>query len=505
LIYQETLRFLKQHIKRPTVDFKWKELDNIAFFNVIYKKHSLNEVLEEISEIRQAFRMLFEPIGVAIVRYDEITGIGLKVIPYSVKPAQSKHLNSIIEIILSNRNQIEHPFNGKKNQLALKGKIRRNINAELEDSDESVNKKDLIKYAIKKALKLTEKDVVLLRKRRYIVRFFDTNRKVEHEISKDEELDEVYQLEELASDYDDFFEEVDMKNFLDIVIDSVMKNELSFEKSDNFYYENNAHKIIRKAISKELEKYIDDDVIYRDAFSEYIFRTNFVRMHERIAIVLLEEIVNKNNFAESFIKYYSGETILRHGKKYQIPSLESSEGGKWNVVSVISIASLFIKTRNKKGDYTVEYNKLVSIVADLKEKHDKVHVKFEAYCNMKEKVQNAIELAKEQLEQTQLTFRAHSKDSLNDDEKHRLLREEKEYERRVVELQDKVIEIEKVRLSTQRELFEKKEFLKTYETKLSNVKSEIRSLEQNLMVNSGSYQTILTSLTKALMQRKRVI
>ena len=65
---------------------------------------------------------------------------------------------------------------------------------------------------------------------------------------------------------------------------------------------------------------------------------------------VIQSTDENTSYAEMFLKYYSGETILRHGKKYQIPSLESAEGGKWNVVSVISIASLFIKTRNKKDN-----------------------------------------------------------------------------------------------------------------------------------------------------------
>ena len=444
MIYQDSLRFLKQHIKNISTNYKWSELDNIDYFNTMYKRYTHDEIEASISEVGQAFKDLFQGVGKLIFKYDTIKGIIFKVLPYSVSPKRSQHLNNIITIILQNRENIEHKHNQKDEQIILKGKIRRHINSEIVDSKEAVNKKELIKEAIRQALQLNTKDIILLFKRKYIVRIFNEPKKVV--AVKEEAVATLYSEESLAVDHNDFFEEVDYKTFLDASIDVVMDNALSFQKSDNSYYEQHAHKAIKDALYQELSKYLEDSSDYIEAFSEYIFKKDFIPIHERIASSLLYEVVRKNEEAKKFLEYYSGEIILSHGKKYQLPYLQTQENGKWNIVSVISIATMWIKTNEKKDLASIELNKTLKVLNDVQGSLINLESQFDA--------------------------------------SQQLQMENHDLQTRLIQKQDQISSLEKER---------------------NKLKVEVHKLEQNLSVNNSSYKVILTALTKALMQRKSVI
>ncbi len=508
MIYQDTLRFLRRKIKKTTSDYQWRELDNIDFFNMLFARYELDEIKTNTQEIKEAFRDFFEPVGKLLFKFDITDGVQFKIIPYSVKPSQSKHLNRLVEIIKENRTAIIHPYNGREDQIALSGKIRRRINSEIADSEESVNKKELIKYAIKQALKLSDKDIILLSKRKYIVKLFQKVEKKEpvQSIEQKPEKYHGYDIEELAEDYEQFFEDIDAKSFIDGIVDKVLEDKLSFDKIDNFFYEQNANKIFKEAIEKELKKYLEEDAqTFIEAFADYIFRMNFIAIHERVAIALLESIVKKNQSAEKFLKYYSGETLLRHGKKYQIPYLQTEDGGKWHVASVISIASLFIKTRNKRDKYSIELNKILQELENATDVLQKSEQRFETLKSMKEKLQKSLEATLEALENIEMTFKAYSKERMDEVEQHRLLREEKEYNKSADEIKDRLAEIENQRKKAQESYFIQKEKVATLTNKRNELKSEIHNLEHSLMVNNGSYQSILTSLTKAIMQKKVIV
>jgi hypothetical protein len=46
-----------------------------------------------------------------------------------------------------------------------------------------------------------------------------------------------------------------------------------------------------------------------------------------------------------FLKYYSLNIVIVNGEKYMVPPLETEEGLKWNVISMLSIAKVYTRTR----------------------------------------------------------------------------------------------------------------------------------------------------------------
>ena len=190
MIYHYIRRYLKNVYEKPSLKIKWSQLDNIKFFHFIEDRYTMEEFRKELSEAKEAFRDFFEPIGTLLFRYKEDNGIAFKILPYSIEAKDSKYLSKLIHIIQNNRKAILYPYNNQNNQLAITGKIRRAINAEIYDIKESVNKKELIKYAIRKALDLSERDIVIQLKRIYLVKILQENQSLPKVVTKEKtELD----------------------------------------------------------------------------------------------------------------------------------------------------------------------------------------------------------------------------------------------------------------------------------------------------------------------------
>ena len=93
-----------------------------------------------------------------------------------------------------------------------------------------------------------------------------------------------------------------------------------------------------------MEIYDDSDGFFT-GFAGYIFRIHFKDVFEHIADLILNEIAISKTSIIEFLKYYSQDIILVGGKKYKVPSLESKEGLRWNVGSMLSITKIYIKSK----------------------------------------------------------------------------------------------------------------------------------------------------------------
>lgn len=363
MVYQDVRRYLKNTFNNPSLKFEWTTLDNIKFFAFIEARYRTEELSREVSEMKEAFKDFFEPIGKIVFRYKDESGVKLKVFPYRVNPKDSKHLKNIIKIINNNRKSIEYPYKGQNDQIAILGKIRRDVNREIADSDESVNKKELIKQAIRIALDLKDRDIVTQLKRKYIVKIFSKNSVLEKEAKEDvivlDERDGIqnrfngYNHEEIEATYKEVFIKGNIKieNFLKSAMEKVFIEKLDFNRISNYYYESKSLGIIHSAITKELSNYLSLEKDFITGVSGYLMRKHFQNIHEIMAIKLIECIYDKEANAKEFLLHYSGKIILLDKKKYQIPSLETETGEKWNSSSLIGICNLWMNTKRKKIIY----------------------------------------------------------------------------------------------------------------------------------------------------------
>ena len=379
MLYQYVKRYLKNTLEEAKIDFSWSPLDNIKFFNFVNRRYSNQEFAKEIAEVKEAFRDFFEPVGKIVFRYKEESGIKFKIFPYHVAPKDSKHLKNIINIIKTNRKYIQYPYQEQNDQIAILGKIRRAINLEVNDTQESVNKRELTKYAISKALELGEKDIVVALKRKYIVKIFQKNilLDIDKEVSAPIQREGIanrfngYTKEEIEETYKELFirSNSNIDYFIKSVIKKVSKEKLNFKVISNKYYEANALKILHETIAQELSHYVALEKDYLLGVTGYLMRKHFQSLHESMAIVLIECIYEKNENANDFLSYYNGNTILIDNKKYQIPSLETDKGEKWNSGTLIGICNLWMHTKKKKEEYE---HKLVDTDMKLEELEKKL-------------------------------------------------------------------------------------------------------------------------------------
>ncbi|MDF1874518.1 hypothetical protein JHD48_02090 [Sulfurimonas sp. SAG-AH-194-I05] len=395
MIYLDVKRYLKTTYLKPSLSFEWTPLYNIQFFAFIETKYTSTEFNKEISEVKEAFKDFFEPIGKVVFRYKEESGIRFKIFPYSVQPQNSKHLKNIIKIINSNRKHIKYPYQEQNDQIAILGKIRREINQEIGDTQESINAKELIKHSIRIALDLGERDIVVQLKRKYIVKIFQKNKilEVEKEVAVqtieprkgEQNRFNGYSKKEIEEAYTTIFnkEESLIDTFLETSMDGIFLDTLDFRVITNKYYEENALKVIHSGIAKELTNYVSFEKDYLFGMSGYIMRLHFHKIHEIMAVRLIECIYDKDVNANKFLSFYNGNIILIDNKKYKIPSLETEDGQQWNNSSLIGICNLWMNTKTRQKTYqaklvdtNMKLDALEKKLSFIKPERDKQELRF---------------------------------------------------------------------------------------------------------------------------------
>ena len=520
MLYTYTKRYLKKNYKLST-SITWGVLDNVQFFNYIYERYTQEEFEKEISEVKEAFKDFFEPVGNILFRYKDGT-IKIKIFPYVLKPQDSIYLDELISIIKNNPKAIKYPYKGQMNQIAITGKIRRAINQVLYQSNESINKKELIKYAIRKALELNERDIIVQLKKIFVVKIYHKTNAV---AKNTEEIDSIdlheyddkknessanryngYDEEELKATYKELFPtEEELENFLNTTMDTLFQTKLNFKTITNKYYEENSLKLIHSQMAKELENYSSYEKDFLYGLAGYIFRQNFQKVHELMAMEIIKCIYEQDKNAKEFMLYYNGDTIIKDNKKYIIPSLETEDGRKWNNSSLIGICNLWMNIKKKKT--TIE-NKIKEINNKINKLNQGLSVVEPEIKKLEKELEEKNEIyTKKQKEykEMEIKFKLLQNSKKNSNEYFTMLKkldkantELMAYKSAVKDIQNKIDIIKESNMSSYIELAHYKDLKK-------NLLLDLRA--QTLNINSKSQQMdpILNSLAKALMSRKKLI
>ena len=515
MIYQYVKRYLKSTLKEPKLNYPWSMLDNVQFMNYIKQRYTEEEFAKGISEVKIAFQDFFDPVGNIVFRYKENNGIKFKVFPYRVKVQNSKHLKNIIKIIKNNQQQVQYPYLGQNDQIAIMGKIRREINKETFQTQESINVRELITYAIRISLNLKDEDIITQLKRKYIIKIFNKNTilDIENEVAAPVKREgksnrfNGYSAEEIEETYKDIFKKngASIDNFLKTIMQTIFENDLNFRIIDNKYYENKSLTIIHHQITQELTNYTKIEGDYLLGVAGFLMRKHFYKIHELMAIELIECIYEKNINANDFLLFYNGNTVLMNNNKYIIPSLESADGKQWNNSSLIGICNLWMNTKKKKETYE---QKLLETNMKLQEIEKKL-----SYIQPEKKLQESIILKTEsklkaflkQHEELQSKLHYLENTRLNSTEYFVLEKEVTESSLKLKKLQDTIKEathklqvIKDTNITTYSEL---EYFSNQKKLLLQDIKV------QNLNVDSKNVQIdpIIESIVKVLMQRTKLV
>jgi hypothetical protein len=403
----------------------------------------------------------------------------------------------IIYLIEDNSDLIEY----KKNQITIIPSALRNGIYELvqENSSENFDEKDLIKVAVRKALKLKESDIIVLKQEQIFIKIFNEAKR--NKVSASEVntiagrfngIDES----ELDDFYDEYFSKEESKTFFNSIVKQFVEAYFIEEKIDNNLYEKNVFGYIQELVMEQLTNEFDHCLEFLKGFSGYVFRIHFNDVFESIAEFMLNEISISNEYMIDFLKYYSLNIVIVKGEKYQVPALETEDGLRWNVISMLSIAKVYTRTRDsvsrlQKEIYVVDEQILGLFVNELSPVE---------YNNLykKEKQKLSDQLRKEgrvledMLDSVHRAKNENIKDAIRLDIK-RAKQDIRETKKSIDNLADKEIERKKI-----------DKYVKL-EREIDTMLRELKSQEKILAQNKNSFISIKKSLVKALISKKQRI
>ena len=261
----------------------------------------------------------------------------------------SANLDSIIEVIESSDDLIEYDYKDHENQILIPKIIVDKINKLLSTTVlKERDFKEITKQSIKRGFELSGNDIVISKNGEFFIKLFEKTKK--HQVDEKDKntianryngIDE----EELEDFYDEFFGESENRKFFGYVAKEFVDTYLKSKKITNDIYEKNVFSYIHTIVFERLVEIYDDSDGFFTGFAGYIFRLHFKEVFEHIADLVLDEIAISNTTIIEFLKYYSQDIIVVGGKKYKVPSLESQEGLRWNVGSMLSITKIYIKSK----------------------------------------------------------------------------------------------------------------------------------------------------------------
>ncbi|MEA1919013.1 MAG: hypothetical protein U9N52_04175 [Campylobacterota bacterium] len=511
MIYQDTLRYLKRKLSTPKKNQEWGGHENFALLHYLQSRYSDTEIEQNSREIKIAFRDFFESAGSLIFRFSLDKGVAFKITPYSLNPQDSSHLQSLITIIKNSRRNIDYPYQGREDQIAIFGRTRRAMNAELAETDEHVNKKALVQFAIKKALGLSDRDVILNQKRKYLIKIFQAMPHLEKEVKAPSEIDQSerrfngYEPQNLENHYNEFFLEQDLDTFLDGVMAVLFQEKLNFDEISNDYYEKHVLSLIRAQIALELSYYVSQNKNYLIGFAGFIFRKHFMDVHQRMATEIFEQITLKSENAEKFLRYYSGKIYIEGGKRYAIPELTTPDGKHWNSNSVLSIAKMWINSRNKYRSLLVELDNKKEHFKEIEDTYNnkKKQLSLNEEHYKKQSIQ-AREL-NNKLENLRYKMREESKGKMDHKLELELQNDEKQYAHDFAKAKSHLLKAKKLRDNDAMAFKKAEEVYLVSQEERSEIEKNLKLLKQNINLNSDSFHSILASLVKALTQRKHLV
>jgi hypothetical protein len=349
MIYLGIKYHLRTHLPKPTTSFIWKTSDNEALFKYLHTKFSAEDLEKSRNrlEIKQAFIDYFEPIGYILfkLKHDQVL---LKVFPYKIDPVNSTHLNELTSLISDNLTLIDFEYKDNKNQIMIKGKLRRNIFLFVDQiDDEHINKKDFIKYAIKHVLKLDEHDLIFVKKRQVFIKKFQATEKSEKEHSQ------AISSNELELLYKEYFDEETKDELIYTISQKVFQNLFIDRHVNNAFFEANVYQVLQEIILQELVEFPHKSSDLKESFSTFIIKNNILPIFKLLSEQLLSKLASKNPHVTQFIKYYSGNLFVEDGKQYKSPALLSQDGTKWNPALMQTLITNWFGIKTKMDTFKI--------------------------------------------------------------------------------------------------------------------------------------------------------
>lgn len=276
-------------------------------------------------------------------------------------------IDFIINILEENENLIEENYNQKENLISIGNTLKTKIFSSI-DGDEKTNK-ELVRYAVKEAFELEDRDIIVIQKDKIIIKLMDDEETIN--TAQDEDAGTIASRyngineKDLKSFYDDIFSPDEKECFFDSVAETFVRTQLIGRKLDNKNYEHNVFGLIQTIVTNRLTSLFDSHEEFFKGFSGYIFRIHFKEVFDYISELVLIELSKSNPHIMEFLKYYSLRVVILNGKKYQVPEIIDDNGFKWNVASLMPVIKVYIRASQTYDELEVEIEELNSKISKL--------------------------------------------------------------------------------------------------------------------------------------------
>jgi len=501
MVHEELKIYFDNNLPAPSLSFVWGDEENKKLFAYIDKNYPDDFLKDKTNllQIKQAFKNYFESIGYILFAYKN-KKVRLKIFPYTVLPEDSVNLEDIVEIIHLNDDLIIYDYKDCENQLLIKKLLIHKIHHFLIDAeDENVNKNELIKYAVRKAFELEENDLIVNKQGHLFVKIVSEKEIVENVESKISKMYNNIDEEELIEFDEEFFSDEENKDFLKLVSEKFVQKYLIDKKIDNDDYENNAFDYIQKIIFKEItylyEEEEDDNEFFK-GFAGFTFRKYFRDIYDHIADVILVEVALSNVQISEFLEYYSLNAIVMDGKKYRVPTLDAGNGLKWSVISMLSIARIYTKTKKNIETFDDE-------LMDIEDKIEELYIDGmspkeyqNSLINNRKEIEDVMEEENKELE------KCHDSIKLSKDPK-----EKKMLNQEIVNIKIYLEELVEDKNILANDMLEPEVIEKYYalEDEAEYVIGKLKREKKILKQNEDTYKSIKSAVVSALISKKQLI
>jgi len=497
--YSELILYLKTHLERPSTNFKWTNENNQKFFDFLDENAPVDYLskMENLLEIKKAFKEYFENVGYILFQLKNHT-IKFKVFEYKVEPKDSSNVYKIVSLIEKNEKFILKNYNGRSDHILIEKELKDKIYAFIDTLDEeNINKKELVKYSVRNSFKLNEKDIIIVKEESIFVKMCKVSNTQSLSANQENLTDRRFNgidINELETFNIEHFSSQDDKAFFNLAATLFVERYLLNKKITNEEYEKNVFSYVQSIITEQLINTFDHCENFFKGLAGYIFRIHFLEVFEYISEAILVELSLSNSYMIDFLRYYSSDPIVIAGHKYKTPALETDNGLKWNVISMLSIVKVYEKTNLsiKQTIHTIE-KKEAEMLEFYVDAYSPVEYSHHSLVQEKSLLKQLIQYEKTlEICRDSITFAKTENDKIRIKEEIKLIKEEikKTKEEKKI-LLNKVPSIKVVNTFLQLE----KEVL--------SMNRQLKRDQKILGQNEESFLSIRNALCKALISKKK--
>jgi hypothetical protein len=240
------MTYLQTTYSNPKLDFVWTPEDNENFLIFVKKNLPKNYLSQDDNKqiVEQSFKDYFENVGHLIFQLKD-NKINFKVLPYKTRAEDSAHLNEIVDILQKNKSLIELNYHDNQNQILIAEELKKKFDEFINNHDEQINKKELIKHVVKIGLELKDNDIIIIKDDKIFIKLVSQMKKTSiGEKDKNTIAGRYNGIDEneLISFYNEYFSEEQREDFFQLVANTFGNRYFIDGMIDNTEYEKYAFK-----------------------------------------------------------------------------------------------------------------------------------------------------------------------------------------------------------------------------------------------------------------------